>query len=618
MRLAVTLLLLPSLAACGLLEEIERGIKKMVDCASCYSMLPTFQAVALLGDRAFVNTITTACNDLRIEDRDVCEGAIATQGPILAHDLRHFSLRSQTATKFCEAVFGLCQSPPINEYIVPFPKPAPSTPKVFKSSGRPPVQVVHVSDVHIDRQYTVGAEANCTKPICCRNFDDAGPHIKVHAAPHGNRHCDSPVLLTDSMLAAVKAFAPEARFSIFTGDVVDHAVWEVNEDGVSKDMQAFSEQWAEKLEGPLFPALGNHESAPTNSFPRNTTDHPINSQWVFAIQEGSWSQWIGRKATAQIRHNSGSYSTMAPGLNLKIISLNTVYWYKQNFWLYDSNEHQPDPNGIIAYLVQELQEAEDAGQRAWIIAHMPPGRGDVMRDQSYYFDQVMQRYKNTIAGQYYGHTHKDEFAVGYSNYSDLTAGNAVSVAMIGPALTPMSGNPAFKVYDIDADTFEIIDARTYMSNISDPFYQLHPTWELYYSARETYGPLVPSLGDQSLSPAFWHNLTEVFYANDTAFQHYIAAKSRGAEHKPCRGQCKNGTLCEMRTLRADICGFQSGPVFRIPDPGDHLEEAEHYDSCEGIGIGHILRKMRTKASSRMDDSLSLDVDGHPNQAIFDF
>ncbi|GBE81506.1 hypothetical protein SCP_0312350 [Sparassis crispa] len=69
---------------------------------------------------------------------------------------------------------------------------------------------------------------------------------------------------------------------------------------------------------------------------------------------------------------------------------------------------------------------------------MPPGRGDVMHDQSYYFDQVMQRYKNTITGQYYGHKYKDEFAVGYSNYNDLTVGNAVSVAMIGPALTPMS------------------------------------------------------------------------------------------------------------------------------------------------------------------------------------
>ena len=116
---------------------------------------------------------------------------------------------------------------------------------------------------------------------------------------------------------------------------------------------------------------------------------------------------------------------------------------------------------------------------------MPPGRGDVMRDQSAYFDQVVQRYKNTIAGQFYGHTHADEFAIGYSNYSERTAENAVSIAMIGPAMTPMSesrlrsmgglecscamcvgGNPAFKVYDIDPDSYEIMDVRSYYSVLS--------------------------------------------------------------------------------------------------------------------------------------------------------
>ncbi|KAH9944712.1 Metallo-dependent phosphatase-like protein [Amylocystis lapponica] len=418
------------------------------------------------------------------------------------------------------------------------------------------------------------------------------------------------------MLAAVRAHAGDARFSIFTGDVIDHAVWEVNEESVSRDIRAFSEQWAEKLDSPMFPALGNHESAPTNSFPRNTTVHEINSQWVFDAQRDFWSQWIGKEATAQLHRHSGSYSTMAPGLNLRIISLNTQYWYKQNFWLYDSDSHQPDPNGILEFAVQELQAAEDAGERAWIIAHMPPGRGDVMRDQSYYFDQVIQRYKDTIAGQFYGHTHADEFAIAYSNYSEQTAENAVSLAMIGPALTPMSGNPAFKVYDVDPDTFEIMDARTYMTNISDPFYQLHPTWELHYSARAAYGPLVPALTPASpLAPAFWHNLTAAFAQNDTAFQTYVRHKSRGAHLRPCRGPCKDGALCEMRTLRADVCGAQSGPVFRLPDKGDGdgdedgLGGEAHRDACGGLGIGHILRKMMARLAGTSGDSLYVEDSG---------
>lgn len=85
---------------------------------------------------------------------------------------------------------------------------------------------------------------------------------------------------------------------------------------------------------------------------------------------------------------------------------------------------RPDPNGILGFTVQELQAAEDAGQRAWIIAHMPPGGPDTLDDQvslsispvalgsdwwpsqSNYFDQIIQRYRNTIAGQFYGHSHQ--------------------------------------------------------------------------------------------------------------------------------------------------------------------------------------------------------------------
>ena len=42
---------------------------------------------------------------------------------------------------------------------------------------------------------------------------------------------------------------------------------------------------------------------------------------------------------------------------------------------------RPDPNGILAFLVSQLQAAEDAGLRAWIIGHMPPGVEDTFDDQ---------------------------------------------------------------------------------------------------------------------------------------------------------------------------------------------------------------------------------------------
>ncbi|KAG6843284.1 hypothetical protein H0H93_001547, partial [Arthromyces matolae] len=92
---------------------------------------------------------------------------------------------------------------------------------------------------------------------------------------------------------------------------------------------------------------------------------------------------------------------------------------------------------------------------------MPPGGPDCLHDQSNYFDQIVQRYKNTIAAQFYGHSHQDQFEIAYSDYTKQTEANAVSVAWIAPSLTPRDGNPAFKTYDIDPDTYEVMDAHVF-------------------------------------------------------------------------------------------------------------------------------------------------------------
>lgn len=68
----------------------------------------------------------------------------------------------------------------------------------------------------------VGSEANCTKYICCREFDSsAGEEVSVPAEPFGHRRCDSPIRLANSMLQGIREIVPDALFTISTGDVVD-------------------------------------------------------------------------------------------------------------------------------------------------------------------------------------------------------------------------------------------------------------------------------------------------------------------------------------------------------------------------------------------------------------
>ncbi|EKM49763.1 uncharacterized protein PHACADRAFT_106798 [Phanerochaete carnosa HHB-10118-sp] len=587
-------------ASGDLLREIEDALKNATDCSSCHALLVPLQTLAHLGDDAFVDTFVSVCDDFGLEDPDVCQGIFAKDGPILAHDLRRISATGQTATKFCDAVFGLCNPPPVNAFAVPFPKAAPANPKAFKSTGKLPFQVIHISDVHIDRFYTLDSEANCTKPICCRNFaDETGPPTEP-AGPNGNSHCDSPVTLADSMLEAAQRIGSTAKFTLFTGDVVEHTSWLVTKTEVTNDLEAFNAEMASKLKAPVYPAIGNHDSVPSNAFPRNTTITSMDVQWVFDTQSAGWARWIGATAALQEGHTSGSYSAVVPGLNLRIISVNTQYWYKQNFWVYDSNIQQPDPNGLLAFTVQELQAAEDAGQRAFIIGHIPMGKEDLLNDQSNYYDQITQRYKNTISAQFFGHSHKDQFEIAYSDYSNQTASTATSIAFIAPALTPTSGNPAFKIYDVDPDTFEIMDARVYITNISAPNFQSSPPqWEFYYSARATYGPLVtpPLPADAPLDAAFWHNLTEVFAVNGTAFQMFNTFISRGGDVQACDDSCKAATICDMRALRAENnCDNPTpGFMFKRGETEAHISVSES-DACEGKGIAHILKALVNRVS----------------------
>jgi len=162
--------------------------------------------------------------------------------------------------------------------------------------------------------------------------------------------------------------------------------------------------------GTVYAVTGNHDACPVNSFPPAVIDTDISSDWVYGNLSTDWEAWVGAPAADQVVSNYGSYSYVHSN-GLRIISVNTNFWYKQNFWLYEKDlEH--DPSGMFAWLVSELQAAEDAGQRVWLMGkattegqttctpfqmltsqflagHMPMGASDAFHDASYYFGIVL-------------------------------------------------------------------------------------------------------------------------------------------------------------------------------------------------------------------------------------
>lgn len=216
-------------------------------------------------------------------------------------------------------------------------------------------------------------------------------------------------------------------------------------------------------------------------------------------------------------------------------------------------------------------------------------------------DQIIQRYDATIAATFYGHTHKDQFEIAYSDYSAQSASTATMVSYVAPALTPTSGNPTFRVYDVDPVTFAVLDYTVYYTDVTSPSYQTNPVWQKLYSVKEAYGPLVGVTDPAAeLTPAFWHNLTAVFESDDAVFQTYRARKTRGYDTSFCDADCKAAEICQMRAADAqhNCVAVKPGVNFKrdessgdadLPAADDH----GHVGECDGSQAAPILSDIST-------------------------
>ena len=73
---------------------------------------------------------------------------------------------SRSAQIFCNSLYGLCPQPPPLNYTVPVSSPKPANAVRPAASKKDSIFVVHISDLHVDHKYTVGASYNV-----CTSFD---------------------------------------------------------------------------------------------------------------------------------------------------------------------------------------------------------------------------------------------------------------------------------------------------------------------------------------------------------------------------------------------------------------------------------------------------------------
>ncbi|KAE8323320.1 Metallo-dependent phosphatase-like protein [Aspergillus sergii] len=599
MRPAFFLAALASLASthanpeADLAGSIWDDFKGAVTCAGCEGLLGALKLVAGLGQSALEHVVTDACKLAGIEDDDVCEGAIKEEGTAVYYALKNLKVGSHTSKTFCSSIAGLCDYPDVRPYNLTFPVAKSSVTRP-PPSGQSPIRVAHISDTHVDLQYTPGANAQCTKPICCRSFtpEDAPGNASSPCGLWGDHHCDPPLRLEDSMMDAIAALNP--TFSIYTGDVPPHDIWLVNQSSV---LQSFNSTYSNlgKL-GVVYAALGNHDAAPVNLFPSDKVPPSHNPQWAYDALASDWSNLVEGSPSSTTKH--GSYSIIHPNSNLRIISYNSVFYYKYNFYAFQE-PMEYDPDNQLHWLISELQAAETAGQRVWMIAHIPTGNTDTLHDYSHYLDQIINRYSASIAALFFGHTHTDLFQISYTNYTARTADSATAIGYVTPSMTPDSGPPAFRIYDIDPVTFAVLDYTVYTADInSTDSPNTPPKWVKYYSAKEAYGSLLtPPVTDPTveMTPSFWHKVTAQMEKDDSVFQAWWSRTTRGYNVTECTGECAKNKICSLRGGDAQFNCEGPGTPFSITKRSDGVNEV-HVERpfCEDAVLARIVGGLARK------------------------
>lgn len=77
--------------------------------------------------------------------------------------------------------------------------------ELAKKTEKDTIRVVHMSDVHLDFNYTPGTDAACNVPICCNKENGFTSDPSRAAGYWGDIRCDIPERVYQSMLDFVKS-----------------------------------------------------------------------------------------------------------------------------------------------------------------------------------------------------------------------------------------------------------------------------------------------------------------------------------------------------------------------------------------------------------------------------
>lgn len=504
--------------------------------------------------------VQSACKRLKIETNNVCDGIVTTYKNVVLTLLHELQL---SAEQVCGLILpSTCYSPDLPWNKIKWNVTIPGVIPRNSSSGnriprslRTTARVLHLSDIHMDLNYKPGGNVDCSEPLCCRVPGKMKASDRQAGYWGSLGYCDTPYWTLENFLQQTSKNTYD--YIIWTGDLPAHNDWSQSRDAqisVLYNLTSLLVKYFPKT--PIYPSLGNHESFPVNNFPPHYVEDNNSITWLYKALTKAWSPWLPPDALRTVSQ-SGCYTTLVRP-KFRIVSLNMNYCNQQNWWMLIN---PVDPNHELEWLVSVLLDAEMNDEKVHILGHIPPGSPDCLPIWSHNYYNIVNRFKDTIKAQFFGHTHWDQIEI---FYDEKTKSVPTSIAYVAPSITTYPNmHPGYREYVTDGlyngSTWRVLDHSTYILNLTKANHQpptQETTWDVLYSSKNAY-----NLTD--LSPNSWNELVNSWIhgkdpTSEASFQKYYYYYYKGNPPTPiCDAACKKSMLCDIRSARsgdsADFC-----------------------------------------------------------------
>ncbi|KAI9444617.1 Metallo-dependent phosphatase-like protein [Lactarius indigo] len=520
-------------------------------CALCTATLQVAKLLALSAPDQGPAFTVFLCQQYKLSTRCNTTFGATTLGPVLTQVFANADVSGYDGRMICQNFLASsCTLPPTPALNITgwFAKPKPSPlPPPKKPSGER-LKVLHLSDFHIDPRYATGSEANCTSGLCCRannpNADSLNKTL-LPAPRYGWFGWRLPVLTGTEKTG----FA----WTLYTGDLVSH--------DLENQLKTVVYDLFKRMlgSGPVYAALGNHDSYNQAQDAPHSLGGALAKQfsWYFSGTTDHvaklWQQekWIPQSAAYSVQRTDG----------LRVITLNTdlANWFNY------INLTGADNSGMLRFLTDELQDAEDKGDRVWIIGHVLSGWDgtnplEVPTNLSHsciyfmsfilvFIDSVDRFSPHVIASVLRWLTNETQNA---ESVLQISSGTALTTSWMGPSITPLTNlNSGFRVYEVDSATFDIVDAHTWRSDVNSfPALDGQTTFGPTYLYEYNYSGW--GLNDP-LNATWWHLVTEQMEVNPSLVTTFNELQGKQSVLTPnCTGDCITAKICYMRSGSASI------------------------------------------------------------------